>query len=108
MITSLGRNIYPEAVETAYRIHPQIQNVMIFADQLPHVVGVVVTDAWDLKIATADLLKLGQESLPEICRIQEFHFLTPTEAKEEGFYTVTGRPLRSQIWQTIQTRRNLL
>ncbi|OOY38901.1 hypothetical protein BOV90_12170, partial [Solemya velum gill symbiont] len=47
----------------------------------------------------SDLTELAEDQLPEYARVFEFHLLDAQQGSE--YFTITGRPQRQQLWQSL-------
>jgi len=103
IITSAGRNVSPEWVESVYRQDGLINNVAVFGDERASIVGVIAPndDGIDKSTYQQALTELGAQHLPTYAKLSDFIVLN--KADVEQFFTITGRPMREKIWQQFQS-----
>ena len=97
LITSFGRNVAPEWVESELLSQRQISQVIVFGDDVPALGGLVVPSSvtvTDVEIAVA--IAVANEALPEYARIGHWA-LVPPFTMANGQLTGNGRPRRSAI-----------
>ena len=106
LITSYGRNISPEWVESALLTHPCIAQAVVYGDAQPALSALIVPSAPDNKTAAdvAVAIATANNSLPDYARIHAFR-LVPPFTVAEGTLTGTGRPRREKIL-TLYTQEN--
>lgn len=96
-VTSYGRNVSPEWVESTLQQEPAIGQVVVFGDNRPWNIAVLVpaaqADAAAVRIAVANT----NAQLPDYARIGDW--ITPPEAMTvaNGLMTATGKPVRPAI-----------
>ncbi|MEB4590639.1 AMP-binding protein [Candidatus Thiothrix sp. Deng01] len=94
LITSFGRNVSPEWVESALLNQPEIAQAVVYGDAQPWLGALLVPSA-----PQADLNAVVQRanaSLPEYAKVRAFHPIAPL-TPEDGMLTGTGRPRREAI-----------
>lgn len=96
LITSFGRNVSPEWVESVLLGQPEIAQAVVFGDAQPHLSALLVpvSPSADLKAAVLR----ANKSLPEYAHIKVFHAIPPLRMGD-GTLTGTGRPRREAIYQ---------
>lgn len=101
IISSAGRNVAPEWVEATYRQNAGVHNIAVFGDSLEHLVAFIIpsADVVDDSQLISDLTELAEDQLPEYARVFEFHLLDAQQGSE--YFTITGRPQRQQLWQSL-------
>lgn len=101
IISSAGRNVAPEWVEAMYRQNAGVHNIAVFGNSLEHLVAFIVPSAEvdDNRQLISDLTELAEDQLPEYARVFEFHFLDAQQGSK--YFTITGRPQRQQLWQSL-------
>jgi long-subunit acyl-CoA synthetase (AMP-forming) len=99
LITSFGRNVSPEWVETALCSQPAIRHAVVFGDDQPALSAVL----WPLQPAADDAslqaaVAAANAHLPDYARIGHWtRGRAPFDAAS-GLATTNGRPLRPAIW----------
>ena len=93
LITSYGRNISPEWVESALLAQPEIMQAVVYGDAQPFLTALIVPTT---QSGVDDGVKRCNATLPDYAQIKSFHLVPPFTAAE-GMLTGTGRPRREQI-----------
>jgi len=94
LITSFGRNISPEWVESLLLSQPEILQVIVYGDGQPFLSALIVPVSAQANIE--DALQRSNQHLPEYAQIKTFQLVSPFTVAEETL-TGTGRPRREQI-----------
>lgn len=94
LITSYGRNISPEWVESALLARPEIAQALVFGDGKPFLSALLVPVSAGANVQAA--VNAANTQLPEYARIEEFHVVPPFTVAD-GTMTGTGRPRRKTI-----------
>ena len=100
LITSYGRNVSPEWVETALGSHPAIRHAVVFGDGQPALSAVL----WPVQPLADDAIlqaavDAANAQLPDYARIGHWtRGRAPFDAAS-GLATTNGRPLRPAIWE---------
>ncbi len=95
LITSYGRNVSPEWVETALRQHPAVAQAVVFGDGQPELSAVL----WPTR-AGADLgaaVAAANAQLPDYARIARWTEGRAAFDAGTGLATANGRPQRAAI-----------
>jgi long-subunit acyl-CoA synthetase (AMP-forming) len=98
LISSFGRNISPEWIESELLLYPEIKQCIVFGDAQPYcsaliaVAGPEVTDAHLQQLVAA-----VNDRLPDYAHIERWHRLEHTLDHTAGLYTENGRPRRTAI-----------
>ena len=111
-ITSFGRNVAPEWVESELVAHPAIMQAVVFGENRPWNTAVIVrghvngrtADNMDIDRA----ISISNGSLPDYAQIR---FWIPADAPftvSNDQLTGTGRPRRAAIWHHYRTRVDTL
>ncbi len=106
LITSHGRNISPEWVESVLLTQSEIFQTIVYGDAQPCLNALIVPSFVQANIQEA--VERANTTLPEYARIKNFQLVSPFNA-EEGTLTGTGRPRRDKIfkqYQSIITKEN--
>ena len=99
LITSHGRNISPEWVESTLLAQPEIVQTVVYGDAMPYPGALLV-----LADETADVISAvnrANEQLPAYAQVKTFHVVRPFTT-EDGTLTGTGRPRRDTIFEIYQ------
>lgn len=96
IITSYGRNIAPEWIESLLLAQPDIIQAIVHGDGCPYPEALIVSQASDADLQKA--IARVNESLPPYARIADYKRVSPFN-RNDGTLTGTGRPRRSQILQ---------
>lgn len=99
LITSYGRNVSPEWVESELLAQPEIAQAVVYGDAQAHLSAYVVPSSFKANIG--DGVARANTRLPDYAQIKDFHSIPPLSPKD-GTLTGTGRPRRSRIFQLYQ------
>ncbi len=99
LISSFGRNISPEWVETALGAQPLLSHCVVLGDGRPHLAALLSAPAAVPDGAIARWIAQVNRQLPDYARIHAWHRLD-AEAWS-GLLTANGRPRRQQISQSL-------
>jgi long-subunit acyl-CoA synthetase (AMP-forming) len=100
LITSYGRNVSPEWVETALRGHPAVAQAVVFGEGQPALSAVLwplQPDAPDDRLEAA--VAAANETLPDYARIARWTRGRAAFDTASGLATANGRPQRGAIAQ---------
>lgn len=94
LITSYGRNVSPEWVESLLLARPEIAQAIVYGDACPHLSTLIVpaNQASDIGDAIAKV----NAKLPDYAKIHDFQIVPPF-TMADGTLTGTGRPRRENI-----------
>jgi long-chain acyl-CoA synthetase len=98
LISSLGRNISPEWVESELQLSPVIEQCIVFGDARPYCTALIA--AADSDIADAEIqsiINVVNATLPDYACVQRWHRLHDVLNHSDGLYTANGRPRRAAI-----------
>jgi long-chain acyl-CoA synthetase len=100
LITTFGRNVSPEWVETALCSSKAIVQAVVFGDAEPALSAVL----WPVQSSTPDAVLQSavdaiNAGLPDYARVQRWVRARAAFAPESGLATANGRPQRAAIWQ---------
>ena len=108
-ITSFGRNVAPEWVESQLTLDPRIAQAAVFGEARPFNVAVVVPrdhsqpiDADGIRSAIAS----ANACLPDYARVRRWIVADEPFSVRNNQYTGTGRPRRDAIWSVYKKRIN--
>lgn len=100
LISSYGRNISPEWVESELLTSPLFSEVVVFGDARPHCVALLSTRSPEITEQQIDQAIAGVNSkMPDYARIQAWYRLHKPLAVNPLFMTSNDRPRREQISQ---------
>lgn len=94
LITSYGRNISPEWVESILLAQPGIAQAVVYGDARPALSVLIVPQSSVANIA--DGIARANAALPDYARIHDFKIVPPFTVAD-GTLTGTGRPRREKI-----------
>lgn len=97
IITSFGRNVSPEWVESELLAEPQIRHAIVCGEgcaALSALIAPTVAELGEAEIAPA--VARANERLPAYARIAHFHVIAPLSAAD-GVLTGNGRPRRAAL-----------
>jgi long-subunit acyl-CoA synthetase (AMP-forming) len=98
MITSLGRNLSPEWIESELCAEPSIAQVAVFGDARPHPVALVVpTRVGALLAELPTAMAVANARLPVYARVQRWALLDAPFSHADGTLTANGRLRRAVI-----------
>lgn len=100
LITSHGRNVSPEWVESVLLARPEILQAVVFGDARPHLGAFVVSSCGYAQLSAA--MDMANRSLPDYAQVKEFHIVKPFTV-QDGTLTGTGRPRREKIFEQYRT-----
>ncbi|MFM2481990.1 AMP-binding protein [Celerinatantimonas sp. YJH-8] len=93
LITSFGRNISPEWIESEAQIYPELSRMIVVGEGQPHLSAWVChADPGRVQDAIAEL----NTNLPDYAQIKEIGVLNQWPV-QEGWFTANGRPVRHRI-----------
>lgn len=94
LITSYGRNISPEWVESRLLLQPEIMQAIVHGDAQAYLSALIVPSFAGADIDAA--VRRANEGLPDYARVADIR-LVPPFTVENGMLTGTGRPRRDII-----------
>lgn len=99
LITSFGRNISPEWLESLLLSQPEIAQTVVYGDASPYLGALIVPMTPEANVVAA--LERVNQQLPVYAHIKVFHLIPPFKV-EMGTLTPTGRPRRETIFKQYQ------
>lgn len=102
LITSYGRNIAPEWIESELLSQPEIAQAVVFGDGEISLSAFIVPSMATANMANA--VNRTNSRLPEYAHIKHFTPVPPF-SPNDGTLTGTGRPRRSRIFQLYQKEK---
>ncbi len=98
LITSLGRNLSPEWIESELYAEPAIGQAVVFGEAREHLVAMLAPSRGDLPArAIAAAVERANQRLPPYARIARHHLLREPLTAAAGLLTANGRPKRERI-----------
>ncbi len=109
LISSYGRNISPEWVESELLASPVLSEAVVLGDARPHCVALLTParpDLPDTVIAAA--IAAANTRLPDYAQVKQWLRLARPLAGQTDFITTNGKPRRKRIEQAWQTEIDAL
>lgn len=98
-ITSFGRNVSPEWVETELAAEPEIAQVAVFGEARPWNVAVIVPRAASGRAGEIQAaVERANQRLPDYARAHEWLLADALFTPQNGLLTANGRNRRAAIW----------
>ena len=104
LISSFGRNISPEWVESELTKTGLIQQAVLFGDAKPYCVALLFASAAVSDQQLDDYLQWLNPQLPDYARIAQFHRLSAPFSQHDATLTSNGRPRRAVIAERYQAQ----
>lgn len=101
-ITSFGRNVSPEWVESELVNHTEILQACVFGEARPFNVAVIVAPAQLSSVRLDTLIMQTNARLPDYAQIADWIRATEPFTPLNQQLTTNGRVKRAQIWQSYQ------
>jgi len=101
-ITSMGRNISPEWVESELVLSPEIAQVAVFGEARPRNVAVIVPARFCDKTLIAKAIEKANRKLPDYAQISHIVIATEPFTPMNQQLSGTGRNRREAIYQTYE------
>ena len=95
LITSFGRNVSPEWVESVLLAKPLLSHCVVLGDAKPFLAALVTAPMSVEDDVIAGWVDACNETLPDYARIGGW--LRPTDSKLQPYITANGRPRREEI-----------
>ena len=109
VITSFGRNVAPEWIESLLLAHPEISDAAVFGEGRPFVAAVMSTTT---RAVSDEALKRAvmqvNQQLPDYARIGAWLRAQEPFSAENGMATANGRVRRSAVWSRYKAKLNAL
>lgn len=103
LITSFGRNVSPEWVESVLLAQPEIAQAVVYGDGRPALAAVLVPLAGVDHEPLADAVRRANAALPDYARLAGWVEVEPF-TPQSGTLTGNGRPVRAAIRQRYAAR----
>ncbi len=94
LITSYGRNISPEWIESLLLLNADIRQALVFGDGQPSLSAMIVPIKRDINLSA--IVSAVNKNLPDYAQIKQTHLVEPFTI-ETNQLTGTGRPRRDVI-----------
>ncbi|KAF0842880.1 long-subunit acyl-CoA synthetase (AMP-forming) [Methylovorus glucosotrophus] len=108
-ITSYGRNVSPEWVESELALSPVIAQVAVFGEARPWSVAVIVPHvSGDITAQIEAAVQQANQTLPDYARVQQWILAEHPFSPQNQQLTPNGRLRRDAIWQQYAARINPL
>ena len=109
LISSFGRNINPEWVESEVMANPAIAQCVVLGDARPFLVALISPRHADVTDTTISAwLKQVNQTLPDYARIKDWLRLSEPLCASSGTMTANGKPVRDRIEHLYNTRLDTL
>jgi long-chain acyl-CoA synthetase len=98
LISSFGRNIAPEWIESELLQHAALAQCIVFGDSRPYCIALIVAaDSAADDAAIQRVIDSANRDLPDYARIIRWHRLPEKLTAVDGLFTANGRPRRAAI-----------
>jgi long-subunit acyl-CoA synthetase (AMP-forming) len=104
LITSYGRNVSPEWVESQLLLQPEIMQAVVHGDAQAHLSALIVPSFAGADIAAA--VRRANEGLPDYARVTDIRIVPPFTV-QNGMLTGTGRPRRNIILTHFEKEKTM-
>jgi long-subunit acyl-CoA synthetase (AMP-forming) len=105
LISSFGRNINPEWVESSTLSNGLLKQCVVFGDAKPFCTALLYP--LNTSVSTADIqqwIDSVNDTLPDYAKIQKWHMLSNPLTVQAGLLTANGRPKRHAIHEAYQAQ----
>jgi long-subunit acyl-CoA synthetase (AMP-forming) len=96
-ITSMGRNITPEWIESELTSEPAIAQAMVSGEAKPHAVALVVASAKASEDSIDQAIARANSRLPDYARVRRWAAFPEAPTLANGLLTANGRLRRADI-----------
>jgi acyl-CoA synthetase (AMP-forming)/AMP-acid ligase II len=96
LITSLGRNVSPEWVESELQLDPSIGQAIVLGEARPFLVALIVPTP-GLREGVAAAVAAANARLPAYAQLRRWAFAPEAFSFDAGTLTANGRPRREAI-----------
>jgi len=103
LISSFGRNINPEWVESSLLSDGLLKQCVVFGDAKPFCTALLYP--FNTSVSTADVqqwIDSVNDTLPDYAQIQKWHMLSKPLTVQAGLLTANGRPKRDAIHEAYK------
>ena len=102
LVSSFGRNISPEWVESELTVEPLITQAIVFGDSRPYNIALLVPAPGVDKKLVSGAVERANMRLPDYAQIKQFHFCERPFLSSANEITVNGRLRRNVIENNYQ------
>lgn len=102
IISSFGRNISPEWVESQFLADPSIAQIAVFGEGCPALTAVIFPNPQVDETTLARIIERINNSLPDYARIVGWHRAMTPFCADEGTLTTNGKLCRSGVARRYQ------
>jgi long-chain acyl-CoA synthetase len=104
LISSFGRNINPEWIESCLLSNSSIDSCVVLGDAKPYCTALISADSENLTDQDIQTwINRVNADLPDYARVIAWHRLHKPLSARDGFLTENGRPCRAQIEQQFHS-----
>jgi long-chain acyl-CoA synthetase len=104
-ITSFGRNINPEWLESELLKSRLISQAVVFGEAMAHNLAIISPNLADLKMITDEVAKINS-TLPDYAQIQKIILTNEPFSLKNNMLTGNGRVRRDQVFNNYQNQIN--
>lgn len=97
-VTSMGRNVTPEWVESELTTERSIAQAVVAGEARPHLVALIVATPDASARAIAEAVTRANARLPEYARVRDWALFPEAPSPANGLMTANGRPKRAEIF----------
>lgn len=99
-ITSFGRQVNPEWVESTLLEHDEIIQAAVYGESLPFNIAVIVLSDHDSdNISIEELIEHSNESLPHYAKVSQYIIADTPFSFDTGTLTANGKVKRSKVYE---------
>ena len=103
LISSYGRNVNPEWVESEFLAQASIAECIVFGEARPYCVALISPGRADESTESLQRsIDMTNAQLPDYARIRKWHRLSQPLGQQDGLLTDNGRPRRTAIAQRYE------
>jgi long-subunit acyl-CoA synthetase (AMP-forming) len=104
LISSFGRNISPEWVESELLMHPEIGQCVVFGDSRPYCSALIAASGPGVEDSRIQAcVDASNKNLPDYARVKRWYRLARPLEHRDGLFTDNGRPRRNRIAEQFAT-----
>ena len=99
LISSFGRNISPEWVESSFLLSAQIQQIFVYGDTQPYLSAVIVPSKNSTKQSINQAIAQANSTLPDYAQVKEWIIEENLFSVANGLLTENGKLRRDKLTQ---------